>query len=285
MYINWKKTIIVTLDLVLVAYIALAVTSFNKPDRSSQVCKKVSIRVADADSSGFLSAGEIKRILVNKNLYPDGKSMEQTDLRKMENTLKEHMLIKDAECYKTQDGLVGITVSQKLPMLRVKADNGEDYYIDDEGNIMSNGSYASDLLVATGNISNWYAQNYIQVVARWISQHELWRNQIVQLNVLPDKSLEIVPRIGEHIVCLGQLPERSNKVRRERDINQFLDTKLTRLDKFYRYGLNEIGWNKYSYIDIEFDNQIICKKNKNGKDDDIRDESPDNDDKTLASTH
>ena len=77
MYINWKKTIIVTLDLVLVAYIALAVTSFNKPDHSSQVCKKVSIRVADADSSGFLSAGEIKRILVNKNLYPDGKSMEQ----------------------------------------------------------------------------------------------------------------------------------------------------------------------------------------------------------------
>ena len=72
MYINWKKTIIVTLDLVLVAYIALAVTSFNKPDRSSQVCKKVSIRVADADSSGFLSAGEIKRILVSKNLYPDG---------------------------------------------------------------------------------------------------------------------------------------------------------------------------------------------------------------------
>lgn len=272
MYINWKKTIIVTLDLVLVGYIALAVTSFNKPDRSSQVCKKVSISVADADSSGFLSAEEIKRILVSKGLYPDGKSLEQTDLRKMESTLKEHMLIKEAQCYKTQDGLVGIVVSQKLPMLRVKADNGEDYYIDDEGNIMSNGSYASDLLVATGNISNWYAQNYIQVVARWISRHELWRNQIVQLNVLHDKSLEIVPRIGGHIVCLGRLPERSDKVRRERDIDEFLDTKLSRLDKFYRYGLNDIGWNKYGYIDIEFDNQIICKKNKKGKDDDAQEE-------------
>ena len=267
MYINWKKSIIVMLDLVLVVYIALAVTSFNKPDQSSRVCKKVNISVADSDSSGFLSAEEIKRILKSKNLYPDGKSLEQTDLRKMENTLKEHLLVKSAQCYKTQNGLVGITVSQKLPMLRVKADNGEDYYIDDEGNIMSNGSYASDLIVATGNISNWYAQNYIQVVARWISNHELWRNQIVQINVLPDKSMEIVPRIGGHIVCLGQLPERSDKVRREREINQFMETKLSRLDKFYRYGLNEIGWNKYSYIDIEFDNQIICKKNKKTKDD------------------
>ena len=36
--------------------------------------------------------------------------------------------------------------------------------------------------------------------------------------------------------------------------------KLSRLEKFYRYGLSQAGWNKYSYIDIEFDNQIICRK-------------------------
>lgn len=32
--------------------------------------------------------------------------------------------------------------------------------------------------------------------------------------------------------------------------------------KFYLYGLNKAGWNKYSYISVEFDNQIICKKVK-----------------------
>ena len=36
--------------------------------------------------------------------------------------------------------------------------------------------------------------------------------------------------------------------------------KLSRLEKFYRYGLSQAGWNKYSYIDLEFDNQIICRK-------------------------
>ncbi|MBF1500255.1 MAG: cell division protein FtsQ, partial [Prevotella pallens] len=25
-------------------------------------------------------------------------------------------------------------------------------------------------------------------------------------------------------------------------------------------GLSQAGWNKYSYIDVEFDNQIICKR-------------------------
>ena len=65
---------------------------------------------------------------------------------------------------------------------------------------------------------------------------------------LADGSIEIVPRVGEHIIYLG------------RPIN--MENKLTRLEKFYRYGLSKAGWNKYSYISIEFDNQIICKKSK-----------------------
>ena len=30
--------------------------------------------------------------------------------------------------------------------------------------------------------------------------------------------------------------------------------------KFYQYGLSQAGWNKYSRISVEFDNQIICKR-------------------------
>ena len=37
-----------------------------------------------------------------------------------------------------------------------------------------------------------------------------------------------------------------------------LSAKLSRLDKFYRYGLSKAGWNRYDYINLEFDNQIIC---------------------------
>ena len=49
--------------------------------------------------------------------------------------------------------------------------------------------------------------------------------------------------------------------KRKTTINDFLMAKLTRLEKFYRYGLSQAGWNKYHYISLEFDNQIICKKN------------------------
>lgn len=87
-------------------------------------------------------------------------------------------------------------------------------------------------------------------------------NLVEQINILPDQNVEIVPRIGNHIVLLGKLPENIDRKKREKAIAEFFNHKMTRLEKFYRYGLSEVGWNKYSYINIEFDNQIICRKGK-----------------------
>ena len=89
------------------------------------------------------------------------------------------------------------------------------------------------------------------VIGENLLHDRFWNNQIEQLNVLHDGTIEMVPRVGNHIVYLGP----------PTDIPQ----KLTRLEKFYRYGLNVAGWNKYSYINLEFNNQIICKKNKTSK--------------------
>lgn len=93
--------------------------------------------------------------------------------------------------------------------------------------------------------------------------NELWRNQIEQINVLPNRGIELVPRVGDHIIYLGNLPETSAVEKREQKIQEFVNKKMTRLENFYKYGLSQAGWNKYSYINLEFDNQIICKKHHN----------------------
>ena len=262
MRINWKKTVMVVLDLTLAAYLALAFTTFNHPDKSAQVCEEVSINITDQETSGFLSANEIKNILQKKHLYPKGKTLALVDPRTIEESLSQNTLIDHVQCYKTVSGTVGIIVSQKVPYVRIKTEDGKDYYLDANGEVMRSTNYTSDLIIATGNISKWYAQNYISAASRYIMSHDFWKNQIEQINILPDKNFEIVPRVGNHIVCLGRLPESTDKEKREKDIQEFMDFKLKRLEKFYKYGLNEIGWNKYNYINLEFDNQIICKKNK-----------------------
>jgi cell division protein FtsQ len=102
--------------------------------------------------------------------------------------------------------------------------------------------------VATGSISRGYATRVLAPLANQLRDDMFWQNQIEQLNVLGDGSLELVPRVGDHIVYLGaptDIPE-----------------KLDRLRKFYKYGLSHAGWNRYERISVEFGNQIICKKRK-----------------------
>ncbi len=262
MRLNWKKTITITLDVLIGIYLLLAFIRFNKPDETAKVCTKVTIDIQDEATNGFINTQEIKHRLEINKLYPLEKPIRYVDARKIEEMLKASPFVKTAECFKTQDGHVCILLTQRMPVVRIKAVQGDDYYVDDNDCIMPNSHYTSDLIIATGHISKWFAMNYISPVSKAIMGDDLWRNQIEQINVLPDRSIELVPRVGEQIINLGQLPESKYKNERRKLVNDFINKKLTRLENFYKYGLSQAGWNKYSYINLEFDNQIICKRKK-----------------------
>lgn len=246
MSIDWKKSAIVLIDIAIAVYLVLAITAFNRPDELYNVCSEVKIDIQEGAVKGFLNPDEIKAQLQQAHLYPLGDPMEQVNSRKIEEKLLQNPFVESVQCYKTQSGRVDITLSQRLPVIRVKADNGDDYYVDTYGNIMPNTQYVSDLVIATGQISRPYAQKVLSRVGNFLIRNKLWFCQAEQINVLDDGTIEMIPRVGEHIVYLGQPTG--------------LSRKFSRLEKFYKYGLPKAGWNKYSYISVEFDNQIICKK-------------------------
>ena len=248
MTINWKQPLMVACNVAVGIYLILAVTAFNDPDEAmAKECTEVKIDIEKESMEGFLNPGEVKKLLTQHKLYPLSQPMSTISPRKMEETLQKSPFVEKAECYKTLSGHVCINIKQRIPVIRIMADNGDNYYLDNHGNIMPESGYATDILIATGNISKKYAQRVLSKIANHIVSNSFWRNQTVQLNVLANGTLEMVPRVGEHIVYLGSPANINNK--------------LERLRKFYIYGLNKAGWNKYNYINVEFNNQIICKKN------------------------
>lgn len=255
-----KKYVLWLVNSLLAVYLVLAVTAFNKPDESREVCTRVCIDVADGNNGGFIDNKEVCRRLKNVGLFPLHKKMADVSARSIEESLLHTPFIRTANCTKTIGGTVYISITQRTPVIRIMSDDGDDYYLDDQNSIMRGRSYTSDLIVATGNISRTMATRQIAPMGQAILQNDEWRSLIEQVNVLPDKSVEIVPRVGNHIVCLGQLPDSKSDVQRQKLIETFVGRKLTRLMKFYRYGLSQAGWNRYNYISIEFDNQIICHK-------------------------
>ena len=91
---------------------------------------------------------------------------------------------------------------------------------------------------------------------RW----SMTKEQMNLLDTLTGKTDVHLPEDEETLSDIGKLPESKNAKEREKLIKEFIEKKLERLETFYRYGLSQAGWNKYKLINLEFDNQIICKK-------------------------
>jgi cell division protein FtsQ len=248
MTVNWKQTAIVLLDIIIAIYLLLAITVFNQPEDKATVCTEVNINIANGQNHGFLSPADVKQLLEKQRQYPLAQPMQFVSTRKMEETLRKNPYIANAECYKTQSGHVCISIRQRTPILHVMAADGDNYYLDTYGSILPQSRYPSDIIIVTGVVNRKYAQKVLTRIGNELLHDKFWQNQVVQVNVVADGTLELVPRVGDHIIYLGP------------PVN--ISKKLERLRKFYLYGLNEAGWNKYATISVEFDNQIICKKKK-----------------------
>ena len=123
---------------------------------------------------------------------------------------------------------------------------GDNYYIDHSGKIMNATGKPIHVAVATGFIDRKFAQQELYELGLYLQRNPFWKAQVEQINVTPKKELEIVPRVGDHILFLGKATD--------------FEEKFSKLQTFYSKVLNRIGWNKYERISIEFNNQIIGTK-------------------------
>ena len=226
-------------------YLILAVTTFNSSNEESK-CIDIELSIKDSIHGGFISKNEIHSILKAKNLYPVDKVLANISTNEIEKELHKHPLIDQVECFKTPSRKIGIEIHQRIPIVRVLSNKG-GFFVDNKREIMpSQTKCTADLIAITGNVSKDYAKGDLYDFAVFISKDSFWNNQIEQIHVIREDLVEIVPRVGDHIVTIGNLDD--------------YESKLQRLKIFYEKVLTQVGWNKYKMINVEFSNQIICTK-------------------------
>lgn len=243
------KRFFILFGLILVSvYLIIAVTFLNDIPQNA-VCQGVILAVKDSINYDFVTQKEIKRILQQKKLFPEKKQLNNINTQELENTLSQHPLIREVECYVTSGGKVAINIYQRIPLIRVMSNNGENYYIDNNGKFMSLPGKAAHVVVATGMIDRKFAQQELYPLAKFLQENHFWNAQIEQINITSKHEIELIPRVGDHVLFLGKPGN--------------YDEKFTKLQTFYKKALNQVGWNKYKRISIEFNNQIIgTKKDK-----------------------
>lgn len=228
-------------------YIVAAVTMFNRKP-TDEICKGMILNVENRAGYDFVSENDIENMLKSEHLFPTEMPVDSVNVRKLEECIAQHPFVRDVECYLTSGSKVAVDIRQRIPIMRIMSDNGDNYYIDNKGDIMSQTNQPVHVAVATGNIDRKFAQEELFELGKYLQSDPFWHAQVEQINVTPQKELEIVPRVGNHILFLGKAKD--------------FDEKFRKLQTFYKKVLNQIGWNKYQRISIEFKNQIIGTKGK-----------------------
>lgn len=242
-----KRIAISLLLLGLAVYFILAVSVFNRP-REGMVCTGMSFHIEDSLHTGFITESDVRHILTRAGQYPEGRLLDSINLRQMEKALNANAYIDTAQCYKTATGNICVNVVPHQPVLHVINSKGEDFYLDTRGRILPRGDFNADLPVVTGHADSTYVQKNLTALGRILLRDAFWNHQIEQIHVQPSGNIELTPRVGRHTILLGP----PGKYR----------DKLERLRLFYTQGLNKAGWNRYRTISLEFDDQIVCKRNK-----------------------
>jgi len=241
-----KKILLFAVIFLLTGYIAFAVIFMNPKANTDKECTKMYIEVVKSSEESYLNEALVESLLKRANLYPVGKKMSEISMESIETTLESNKLIKTAVSYKTIDGTVKVKVFQRTPILRVMT-GSESYFIDSEGEKMPiPPDFTAYLPLATGRINDAYAKNQLYDFALFLQKDKFWNSQIEQIQIDANLDVELIPRVGNQRIILGKIEDYKEN--------------LNKLKLFYNKGLNKVGWNRYSIINLKYKNQVVCTK-------------------------
>ncbi|GAA4197199.1 hypothetical protein GCM10022289_04100 [Pedobacter jeongneungensis] len=229
--------------------------SFINVKKQTVKCTDVKILIPGADN--FIEREEIDAILKEDQGVLLGRNLENINIHKIEKKLQSNPYIGFAKVYVDMDGILHIEVKQRQPILRILNENGQDFYIDNDGLKMPiSSNFTANVLVATGHISEVFGSRVdtlhtqlardLYKTAQYIKKDTLWDSQIEQIVVDQKNDIELIPRVGNQRIILGDADS--------------LEKKMKNLLLFYKKAMPQVGWDTYKTINIKYTNQIVCEK-------------------------
>lgn len=263
-----KKLKNILIWVLLVGYTITALALTDVEYKNVRV-KGVSVKIDDNTHNKFISETDVVDVLKKENIKIENKRLDSVNIHYIENILQHHnKSIRHAEVYRTVYGELGISIEQRQPVMRIINQNGDSYYIDKNGQVMPlSKKYTAHVIVVSGYLNEPYIDHvgenmklrmgkdekssgeiipdlFKLVIA--INNSKFWLSQFEQIYVNSKGDIELIPRVGNHVIELGNVEN--------------LNEKLENLEAFYKQGLSRYGWNKYRTISLKYKNQIVCTK-------------------------
>jgi len=241
-----KKTLLILVALVTIGYLVFSAAYFRKVARN-KLCETFEVVIEDSSRTQFVLASDVERLVKRHKLFPVGKPFSEINTLAIRDTILTNQLVESAEVYTTPGSGIVAFIRQRQPVLRVISDKEGSFYVDQERRIMPvSSAFTVYVPLATGAVSQALASDQLYDFAMFLRRNGDWDAWIEQIDVRSNGDVVLIPRAGDFHVVMGSLEDYT--------------AKLSKFVRFVDEGLNVVGWNRYSEINLKYENQVVCTR-------------------------
>ncbi len=249
------KNIILNMLMLLIIVVFVVFVIYAKQKRNDFKPKSISINIDELEDNYLISKDDIY-YLVTKYFTLNNQAIDDNTLRSIEKTICNIPVVKSANAYINNQGILNIDVKQRKPLFRVYNSSNQNFYVDYDGvKFFPKKNTSIKVPIVTGNISEKKVNNdTIQTAilnqvlnfCKYTQKVDEWKDSFGQININDANEIELIPRIGNSTILLGN--------------TDVIEEKMNKLKVFYTEVLDKIGWERYRVINIMYKDQIICLK-------------------------
>jgi cell division protein FtsQ len=223
--------------------------------KENKVCKSIEINIQGVNNNFFIDKKDVLAII---NKYSGaslaGKKVQSFDLRQMEAALKKDVWIRNAELFFDNNNVLQVSVEEREPVARIFTVGGDTYYIDSSAAMLPlSDKFSARVPVFTDFPSNAKVLSHIDSallldirnMSMEIQSDSFLMAMIDQVDITKEHAFEMTPKIGDQQIFFGDASDAAAKFRK--------------LKLFYKNIIEHTGWNHYSSIDLQYDNQVVAK--------------------------
>ncbi|MBE16599.1 MAG: hypothetical protein CL867_10145 [Cytophagaceae bacterium] len=228
----------------LIGLIAITVFlyAFSSKRNARRQVEKVVIAFTD-EGSPFMTRKTVNKLLIQSNDSVTGKVKENLALNKMEASVKEHPIVKNADVYVTMSGEVGVTVEQRKPIARL---NGEtSFYMDETGTKMPlSTNFSAHVPLVNGVSKAQWPEVYR--LAGFIQKDAFLKKHITGITRDNNGYYRLDARKLDYKLVLGKV--------------KGLSEKFNNYKAFYQKAAKDKTLDHYKTVNLMFENQVVCEK-------------------------
>ncbi|WP_299885493.1 cell division protein FtsQ/DivIB [uncultured Lacinutrix sp.] len=238
MKINWNY-----IKMFLLLALVIFLFAFASKKNGNRKIVKTTIEFVD-EQKPFITHATVSKLLIQNQEAVTSVPKETLDLNTIESALNANAMIEKAEVFLSVNGDFSAKIKQKKPIARVS--NSGSYYIDDKGGYMPlSSNYTARVPMVTGKVSKKDLSNVYAIASR-IDTDDFLKKNVVSIHQNENKSINLRLRQCQFIVQLGNL--------------KHLEKKINNLKAFYKKAIKDKSLKKYSKVNLQFENQVVCTK-------------------------